>query len=93
VNPITQAISAAHAIAARAAAGGTLDKQTVVWGVSDIEEPFPALDTPLDELTGDELTVLALAADVLSHRARLIATARHNAATSAEIAALRKNRK
>ena len=89
MNPITQAIGAAHAIAARAVADGK-KQQDVVWLVSDADEPMPALDDALAELTGDELKLLAIAADALGQRARLIETRRRNAAVSAEINKLRK---
>jgi hypothetical protein len=88
VNPITQAIGAAHAVAARAVADG-VRPESLRYRVSDTDAPLPALDATLDELTGDELLLLAFAADVLAQRARVTEQARRNAAISAEIRSLK----
>jgi hypothetical protein len=89
VNPITQAIAAAHAITARAAAG-RVRPESLKSNVRDIANELPGLDDALVELTGDELLTLALAAEVLAERARAVETYRRNAAVTAEINKLRK---
>lgn len=89
MNPITQAIGAAHAIAARAVADGKT-RQDVMWLASDVDEPMPALDDALAELTGDELKLIAIAADALGQRARLTETHRRNSAVTAEIGKLKR---
>jgi hypothetical protein len=89
VNPITQAIAAAHAIAARAVSDGK-KQQDVMWLASDADEPMPALDDALAELTGDELKLLAIAADALRQRARMTEAHRRNSAITAEIGKLKK---
>jgi hypothetical protein len=92
VNPITMAIAAAHAIAARAVAdGGRPELLKMI--VSDSDLDFPALDDALAELTGDELLTLALAADALGQRARTIENERHHIARAAAISEIKKNRK
>lgn len=92
MNPITQAIAAAHAIAARAVAdGGRPEALKMI--ASDSAVDFPALDDALAELTGDELKMLALAADVLGQRARTIENERHHIMRASAIAEIKKNRK
>lgn len=92
MNPVTQAIAAAHAIAARAVAGG-MRRESVLHDIAaDVTEPLSALDAALGELTGDELLALALAADVLAVRARAVETHRRNSAVTAEVAELKKRK-
>lgn len=91
MNPVTQAIGAAHAIAARAVAVG-VRRQSVVELASAPDAPHSALDAPLDELTGDELLTLALAAEVLAARARTLEAHRRNTAVSAEIEKLKRKK-
>lgn len=93
MNPVSQAIAAAHAIAARAADGAPLP-QAVLHDIADnIAEPLPALDGALAELTGEELKLLAFAADILSRRAIALESQRHTAARATAIAEIKKNRK
>lgn len=92
MNPVTQAIAAAHAVAARAAANGTRRESVLRDIAADVAESLPALDAALGELTGDELLTLALAADVLAVRARAVETHRRNSAVTAEIAELKKRK-